>query len=48
MAAGGVPIERLREYLRQLPPAAQSLLAVELERAASRGDDIPGGEMLLR
>jgi hypothetical protein len=48
MAAGGVPVERLREYLRQLPPSAQSLLALELERAASRGDDSPGGEVLLR
>jgi hypothetical protein len=48
MAASGLPVERLRDYLRQLPPAAQSLLIAELERAALRGDDIPGGDALLQ
>ena len=46
--AAGLPVERLREYLRQLPPAAQSLLITELERASLRGDDIPGGDVLLQ
>jgi hypothetical protein len=44
----GLPVERLREYLRQLPPASQTLLITELERAALRGDDIPGGDILLQ
>jgi hypothetical protein len=47
MAMGGLPVERLRDYLRQLPPGVRALLVAELERAALRGDDIPGGEALL-
>jgi hypothetical protein len=42
----GLP-ERLRSYLRELPPGALTLLAVELERVAARGDEIPGGAELL-
>src|SRR5215470_3498666 len=42
----GLP-ERLRRYLRKLPPGALTLLAVELERATARGDEIPGGAELL-
>jgi hypothetical protein len=42
----GLP-ERLRSYLRELPSGALALLAVELERAAARGDQIPGGAELL-
>jgi hypothetical protein len=42
----GLP-ERLRSYLRELPRGALTLLAIELERAAARGDAIPGGEGLL-
>jgi hypothetical protein len=47
MASDGLPVERLRQYLRQLPPGARALLTAELERAALRGDEIPGGDMLL-
>jgi hypothetical protein len=43
----GLPVERLRSYFRELPREALSLLVLELERAASRGDEIPGGEALL-
>src|SRR5580698_10374288 len=32
-------IERLREYLAQLPPQAQALLMREFERAIERGED---------
>ena len=32
-------IERLRDYLGQLPPSAQSLLMREFERAIERGED---------
>jgi hypothetical protein len=48
MALGALPVERLRQYLRELPTGARALLITELERAALRGDDIPGGDMLLQ
>src|SRR5689334_24750893 len=32
-------IERLREYLAQLPPQSQALLMREFERALERGED---------
>ena len=32
MAVGGQPVERLRQYLRQLSPGARALLIAELER----------------
>ncbi len=44
----GLPVERLRDYLRQLPSGARALLITELERAQLRGDEIPGGEFLLQ
>src|SRR5437868_81113 len=47
MVADGLPVERLREYLRELPAGARALLVAELERAALRGDSFPGGEALL-
>jgi hypothetical protein len=47
MAAEGLPVERLREYLRELPAGARALLIAELERAALRGDSFPGGNLLL-
>lgn len=43
-----LPVDRLREYLRDLPTAARALLIAELERAALRGEEIPGGDMLLQ
>ena len=48
MATGGPPVERLRGYLLQLPPAKRALLIAELERALLRGDDVPGGDLLLQ
>jgi hypothetical protein len=45
---GGQPLERLRVYLRQLSPAARALLIAELERAMLRGDDVPGGDIVLQ
>jgi len=44
---GGLPVERLRDYLRQLPLGVRARLITELERAAARGDDIPGGAAVL-
>src|SRR6059058_3259101 len=37
---GQTSIERLRDYLAQLPPQAQALLMREFERAIERGEDI--------
>ncbi|MPZ37534.1 MAG: hypothetical protein GEU95_05630 [Rhizobiales bacterium] len=49
MASGGaLPLDRLRQFLRELRPGARALLVAELERAVLRGDDIPGGDMLLQ
>ena len=45
--AEGLPIERLREFLRELKPAARTLLATELERAMLRGEDPPGASFIL-
>jgi hypothetical protein len=48
MATGGPPVERLRGYLLELPPAKRALLIAELEGALLRGDDVPGGALLLQ
>jgi hypothetical protein len=44
----GQPLERLRLYLRQLSPAACTLLLAEFERALLRGEEVPGGELVLQ
>lgn len=44
---GGQPVERLREYLGQLSPAAREMLAAEIERGAARGQGIPGADLVL-
>jgi hypothetical protein len=44
----GLPVERLRDFLRELKPASQSLLIVELERSLLRGEDMPGTDLVLR
>ena len=35
-------IERLKDYLAQLPPKSQALLMREFERAVERGEDASG------
>jgi hypothetical protein len=45
--AEAVPNEKLRQYLRELTPEARALLATELERALSRGDNPPGAALIL-
>jgi len=40
-------VERLRLFLRELPPGARALLIAELERAMLRGDDFAGAELIL-
>jgi hypothetical protein len=45
--AEAVPLEKLRQYLRELKPEARALLAAELERAQLRGENPPGASMIL-
>jgi len=45
MAEG--PLEKLRVFLRELPPAARALLRAKLERAAADGDEVPAGDFIL-
>jgi hypothetical protein len=48
MATDALPVERLRDYLRELKPEARALLMTELERARLRGDDMPAAAMVLQ
>ena len=48
MTSGGPTVERLRDYLRNLTPEAQGLLAAELERAMLRGEEAAGSELILQ
>jgi hypothetical protein len=45
---GEQPVERLREYLGRLTPAAQAMLATALERGVLRGDEVAAGELVLK
>src|SRR5579862_59346 len=47
MAGDGASVERLRQYLRELKPAARSVLIGELERGLLRGDDAPAASPVL-
>src|SRR5450432_2313219 len=42
------PIERLKDYLGQLPPQAQALLMREFERAIERGEDATVANVVLQ
>jgi hypothetical protein len=46
--AADVPFGKLRAYLRELKPEARVLLLGELERAAMRGQAVPGSDLLLQ
>jgi hypothetical protein len=48
MATDGGPVERLRGFLLQLPPEKRAQAIAELEVALLRGDDVPGGDLLLQ
>jgi hypothetical protein len=48
MASGGLSVEKLRHYLRDLKPEARALLIAELERGLLRGEDVAGGELILQ
>jgi hypothetical protein len=47
MASDGLPVERLRDYLRELRPEARALLMAELERGRLRGDELPAAGLIL-
>ncbi|MEP7030258.1 MAG: hypothetical protein ABI830_04925 [Pseudolabrys sp.] len=46
--AGADTIERLRQFLRELAPAARVLLIGELERSVLRGDDVAFADVTLQ
>jgi hypothetical protein len=46
--AGAETIERLRHYLRELPPPARALLISEFERSLLRGDEGAGTDLVLQ
>src|ERR1700694_5329873 len=46
--ADGLPVERLRQYLREFKPEARVLLTGELERGLLRGERTPGAELVLQ
>jgi hypothetical protein len=48
MATGGLSVEKLRHYLRDLKPEARALLIAELERGLLRGEDAAGNELVLQ
>jgi hypothetical protein len=47
MASGGAAVDRLREFLRELPRNARSTLIAELERNMLRGEGIAGADLVL-
>ena len=45
--AKSLPVDRLRDYLRQLAPGAQRMLMREFERALARGEDVAVANFVL-
>src|ERR1043166_6325720 len=48
MASNGLPVDRLRAYLRELNPGARALLMAELEGGRLRGDELPAVGLILQ
>jgi len=48
MIGEGLPVDQLRDYLRELAPRARAMLVAKLERARLRGDDVPGADLILQ
>jgi len=48
MANNGLPVDRLRDYLRELKPEARALLMAELERGRLRGEELPAIGLILQ
>jgi hypothetical protein len=47
MASGGATVDRLREFLRELPANSRSTLIAELERKMLAGETIVGADLIL-
>ncbi len=47
MAGERLPVERLRQFLRELNPGTRALLIAELERGVLSGEEMPGAELVL-
>src|SRR5258707_9856877 len=46
--AEALPVERLRAYPQELKPGARAQVLATLERGIAHGDDIPGGDLVLK
>ncbi|HVT56288.1 MAG TPA: hypothetical protein VHD34_09620, partial [Xanthobacteraceae bacterium] len=47
MTAGASKAERLRQFLREMSPAARAMLLREFERGAISGESFPGFELII-
>jgi hypothetical protein len=48
MASNELPVDRLRDYLRELNPEARALLMAEVERGRLRGEELPAVGLILQ
>jgi len=48
MASGGATVDRLRDYLRELPADSRALLIGDLERKILSGEDVAGADLVLK
>jgi hypothetical protein len=48
MTRNETPVESLKGYLRQLSPQTRAKLLAEIERLRQNGEEIPGGDLLLK
>ena len=48
MTRNETPAESLKGYLRQLSPQTRAKLLAEIERLRQNGEDVPGGDLLLK
>jgi hypothetical protein len=48
MSRNETPVESLKGYLRQLSPQTRAKLLAEIERLRQNGEEIPGGDLLLK
>lgn len=48
MASEGLPVDRLRQFLRELKPETRALLMTELERSAVDGGEVAGADLILQ
>ena len=48
MTRNETPAESLKGYLRQLSPQTRAKLLTEIERLRQNGEDVPGGDLLLK